>query len=225
MIGKLVPLLGLSSIRSFLFAGSMALLSAIAPANAAVLFFDNFDTQNGGTPQLNFFGFTDFTVTNAGSGGAVDLIGNGFFDFYPGNGLYVDICGSASICGILTANPVFAAGNYTVTLELGGNAREGAGSSDTTLVTFGTNTTSYTLTDTQQLTAIWNVTLTSPGQLSISDEGLYGPDIGNILFSVEVDTATTPLPAAFPLFATGLGALGLFGWHRKRKNAAALAAA
>jgi hypothetical protein len=29
----------------------------------------------------------------------------------------------------------------------------------------------------------------------------------------------TPLPAALPLFATGLGATGLFGWRRKRKAA------
>ena len=34
----------------------------------------------------------------------------------------------------------------------------------------------------------------------------------------------TPLPAALPLFATGLGAL-LLGWRRKRKAAASLAAA
>jgi hypothetical protein len=34
---------------------------------------------------------------------------------------------------------------------------------------------------------------------------------------------TTPLPAALPLFASGLGGLGLLGWRRKRK-AAALAA-
>lgn len=33
-------------------------------------------------------------------------------------------------------------------------------------------------------------------------------------------TASTPLPAALPLFATGLGALGLIGWLRKRKAAA-----
>ncbi len=32
--------------------------------------------------------------------------------------------------------------------------------------------------------------------------------------------SVTPLPAALPLFATGLGALGLFGWCRKRKAAA-----
>jgi hypothetical protein len=30
-------------------------------------------------------------------------------------------------------------------------------------------------------------------------------------------TAATPLPAALPLFATGLGGLGLLGWRRKRK--------
>jgi hypothetical protein len=30
-------------------------------------------------------------------------------------------------------------------------------------------------------------------------------------------TTATPLPAALPLFATGIGGLGLFGWRRKRK--------
>ena len=29
---------------------------------------------------------------------------------------------------------------------------------------------------------------------------------------------TTPLPGALPLFATGLSALGLLGWRRKRKT-------
>jgi len=33
-------------------------------------------------------------------------------------------------------------------------------------------------------------------------------------------SSETPLPAAFPLFASGLGALGLLGWRRKRKQAA-----
>ncbi len=33
----------------------------------------------------------------------------------------------------------------------------------------------------------------------------------------------TPLPAALPLFAGGLGVMGLFGWRRKRKSAGVLA--
>ncbi|MGA7790657.1 MAG: VPLPA-CTERM sorting domain-containing protein, partial [Xanthobacteraceae bacterium] len=33
--------------------------------------------------------------------------------------------------------------------------------------------------------------------------------------------STTPLPAALPLFASGLGAIGLLGWRRKRKAQAA----
>jgi len=35
-----------------------------------------------------------------------------------------------------------------------------------------------------------------------------------------VTTASTPFPAALPLFATGLGALGVLGWRRKRKQVA-----
>src|SRR6185503_4223697 len=39
----------------------------------------------------------------------------------------------------------------------------------------------------------------------------------------DLSIAQTPLPAALPLFAGGLGALGLLGWRRKKK-AEALAA-
>jgi len=35
---------------------------------------------------------------------------------------------------------------------------------------------------------------------------------------------TTPLPAALPLFAGGLGAMDLLGWRRKRKNPTAITA-
>ena len=34
-------------------------------------------------------------------------------------------------------------------------------------------------------------------------------------------TSATPIPAALPLFATGLGALGLLGWRRKKQPARA----
>jgi hypothetical protein len=41
----------------------------------------------------------------------------------------------------------------------------------------------------------------------------------NFLGTVDAEAAT-PLPAALPLFASGLGALGLLGWRRKRKASA-----
>jgi hypothetical protein len=41
------------------------------------------------------------------------------------------------------------------------------------------------------------------------------PPTFNAAFSLQ--GVTTPLPAALPLFATGLGALGLLGWRKKRK--------
>jgi hypothetical protein len=47
---------------------------------------------------------------------------------------------------------------------------------------------------------------------------------GTAIENFEVDnfavaTSATPLPAALPLFATGLGALGLIGWRRRRQQA------
>jgi len=46
----------------------------------------------------------------------------------------------------------------------------------------------------------------------------FGLSSGEVFFQSDV---ATPLPAALPLFATGLGALGLLGWRRKRKAQAA----
>jgi hypothetical protein len=41
---------------------------------------------------------------------------------------------------------------------------------------------------------------------------------------LEAPVSATPVPAALPLLAGGLGALGLFGWRTKRKNVAVVAA-
>ena len=72
-----------------------------------------------------------------------------------------------------------------------------------------------------------SINLTSP----IATGGtlyLYIGEVGNngevAASSITVSSepvGTTPLPATLPLFATGLGALGLLGWRRKRKAQAA----
>jgi hypothetical protein len=56
---------------------------------------------------------------------------------------------------------------------------------------------------------------------AFEEDGSWNPTF----YVSALDYTATPLPAALPLFATGLGAMGLAGWRRKRKNAAALAAA
>jgi len=67
-------------------------------------------------------------------------------------------------------------------------------------------------------------TLEIVSRLSIA--GLLDPDghplsFGNLFISTDGSiTAATPIPSTLPLLATGLAALGLFSWHRKRKAAA-----
>ena len=54
-------------------------------------------------------------------------------------------------------------------------------------------------------------------QLSIF--GLLGSNTGNLtIFTDGSIAAATPLPGALPLFAGGLGALGLIRWSRKRSR-------
>src|SRR5262245_9922474 len=80
----------------------------------------------------------------------------------------------------------------------------------------------------------------NPGPLKFSVTDLFGisigdftANIGGYFFSADVQgplggtgniasngLTQTPLPAALPLFASGLGGMGLFGWWRKRKTKA-----
>jgi hypothetical protein len=45
------------------------------------------------------------------------------------------------------------------------------------------------------------------------------PFVDGLSFDAVLDVSflSTPIPSTLPLFATGLGALGLLGWRRKRK--------
>jgi hypothetical protein len=64
------------------------------------------------------------------------------------------------------------------------------------------------------------------GTIHVQDSSfnsIFGPVTQPFQIATEEVVSTAPLPGALPLFATGLGALGLLGWRRKRK-ATALAA-
>ncbi len=62
-------------------------------------------------------------------------------------------------------------------------------------------------------------TLLDPGN---PDAYAYGINDNGQIVGVAFNPyfGATPLPATLPLFATGLGALGLLGWRRKRKGTA-----
>jgi hypothetical protein len=54
------------------------------------------------------------------------------------------------------------------------------------------------------------------GVMALTQTG-PGQTFDAIFDNINITVNETPLPAAFPLFASGLGALGLLGWRRKRK--------
>jgi hypothetical protein len=61
-----------------------------------------------------------------------------------------------------------------------------------------------------------------PNTIFVNFQGLsFNSDAVIVLAASFGPSTTTPLPAALPLFTTGLGALGLLGWRRKRKAQAA----
>jgi len=52
-----------------------------------------------------------------------------------------------------------------------------------------------------------------------SPDSFPGGDIDvQVVYAYTPTPVTTPLPAALPLFATGIGAMGLLGWRRKRSH-------
>lgn len=69
--------------------------------------------------------YTDLINWDISGGGSIDLLGNGFFDYLPGNGLYVDLIGSETPANPLLVSKeaitVVAGEEYRVTARLAGN--------------------------------------------------------------------------------------------------------
>jgi hypothetical protein len=186
------------------------LLSGLCSVQAQVVFSDNFDADAQG---LNYTAFVNgWTVGN----GTVDLVGTGFFEFYPGNGNYVDLDGSTSDAGVLSRSLTLTGGTtYTATFSLGGSTR---GDSNLVDVGFGTSLASFTLLSSDPL-ASQSLAFTplSSGSYTLSFANFGGDNLGAILDNVVVSTPAIPEPETYALMLAGLGAVGYAS--RRRKHA------
>jgi hypothetical protein len=175
-----------------------AVLFVCAPANANVVYnltFKNYgnNVEGTGTLTLNFSTLAqDFNLNQSLASILVSITTTDI----DGHGIF------SITPANLASGSQFQTGNagqvYTLTAEQ-------AGSGPSTLLFLDLFTNSWQL---------HNGNDNGP----TADQGAF--TITGPTFVAGGGEVTTPLPAALPLFATGLGALGLVGLRRKRKAAA-----
>lgn len=182
---------------------AVTLVAALAASAQADIFSDNFDTENGGVGALNFSPLTNWTVAN----GTIDLIGNGLYDFLPGNGLYIDLDGTTNDVGDMMSVNIFLPGPgvYTLYYDLAGSHR---GSDESVDVVFGgAPMVSHTLPSAQGFTT-YSINLVAVGAGNVTIQFLApfagGDNVGLLLDNVRV----VPTPGAAALMGVGLLAAG-----------------
>jgi hypothetical protein len=174
---------------------------------ASVVFQDNFNLEHGGVYQTNYNNFTNWIVSD----GTVDLIGAGSpYNYFPGNGLYVDLDGSTNNAGKMTTKTTFGPGWYNLQFDLGGCYVRNQ--SNTVTVSLGGYTENIILAQNFPLTTFTrDVYLSAPGNMNLIFNHAGGDNVGLILDNVKL--TSTPEPASLSLI--GLGLAGLLRLRKK----------
>jgi hypothetical protein len=146
--------------------------------------------------------------------------------FYATTGLtsdYLNLNSNGSVLNITLPAPIFAFATDVGSLENFGNTSDPTITFNFTGGTGSITLNNYLSSSANTLAFFGISSTTSFSSITINDP-TNGLILDNFTFTIEPAASATPLPAALPLFATGLGALGLLGWRRKRKGASAIAA-
>jgi hypothetical protein len=207
----------------------------LTPANAATITW-NFNSGTGAAPNSNAqtYTATDLTTTLTAQGFSNNLFTTPVTLYNKNDGGNEIGLGLADdpqheIKGAEVISIVLGIAHTSMTFSMNsvdnnegwqvwGSATGGAGTyslllSNNGLLDEGT----HTLTGTGGTDLFYYIAYVDDG----SPSGGQGSNILLHTLSIEPTTGRngdpTPLPAALPLFGTGLGALGLLGWRRKRK--------
>jgi hypothetical protein len=211
---------------------SLAILVAALDASASTLItFDDLsnpsepagDTIANGYAGLNWSNFVVLNATNY-------PIVSGNASGYPAgivspNNVAVNNFGNAatfsSPSGTFNLLSFYATAAWNDDMTLTITGLRGGGVIDTTSALIQTSGPSFFNLD---WLGIDTVTFETSGGVANPNFCCGGDVQGSRQFAldnVSVELNPTPIPAALPLFATGIGAIGLLGWRRKRKAQAA----
>ena len=211
-------------IASVIFASALAAAVAAPLGGAqAATFTDTFDEYPLQVPNSDGLPTGSGTKTWTQTGVSIDVIGaGGPFDFYPGNGHYIDLNGTPGP-GALQTFTSFAAGNYTLSFDLGGNHNNDG--EKTTIISLGNWSVSLTLASHDPLALYSYGFSTTGGPLSFAMQvPLQGNEnIGNILDNVTL--TATPLPSTWLMLIAGFAGFGFLAYRGAKKGATALSAA
>lgn len=202
--------------KTLFTAGMLALVAAV-PAQASVVFQDDFSTY-GATEVLNAPDSL-FAPNWTTTGGTVDYLTSGGYhgsSLCSGGGNCVDLDGSIRQPGLFATTSVFAEGVYNLLFQIVGSGR---GTTETVTISLGSFSKTFSIGSSEALsqasfgTEFFGINVGPRGSI-LSFQNSGGDNIGAILKNVVVETAPVPVPAAGGLMLLGLAGLGAL---RRRK--------